>query len=68
MSDLPRGRPEPTRIFTIIYILTGLGVLVALPGALAQQCIRLTSEGGHARERLHELRHHDRPPDEGESQ
>ena len=56
-----------TQIFTIIYILTGLGVLVALLGALAQQYIRLKAEGGHTRERLSARRHHDRPPGEGES-
>ena len=56
---------DGTRIFTIIYILTGLGVLVALLGALAQQYIRLKTEGGHTRDRLSALRHRDRPADEG---
>jgi voltage-gated potassium channel len=59
---------DGTRIFTIIYILTGLGVLVALLGALAQQYIRLKAESGHTRERLSALRHRERPTDEGGSQ
>ena len=41
-----------TRVFTIIYILTGLGVLVALLSSVAQHYITLKVEGGHARERL----------------
>jgi voltage-gated potassium channel Kch len=56
---------DETRIFTIIYILTGLGVLVALLGALAQNYIRLKGEGHHARGRR--SRHHDQPLDEGGS-
>jgi voltage-gated potassium channel Kch len=60
---------DGTRIFTIIYILTGLGVLVALLSALAQQYIRLTTEHshGHSHERLSRRRQHDQPADEGES-
>jgi voltage-gated potassium channel Kch len=56
---------DETRIFTIIYILTGLGALVALLGALAQNYIRLKDEGHHARGRR--SRHHDQPLDEGGS-
>jgi voltage-gated potassium channel len=56
---------DGTQIFTIIYILTGLGVLVALLSSVAQQYIRQKGEGGHARERLSALRHRDRP-EEGE--
>ena len=41
-----------TQIFTIIYILTGLGVLVALLSSVAQQYIRQKAEGGKVRERL----------------
>jgi voltage-gated potassium channel len=42
-----------TQIFTIIYILTGFGVLVALLTSVAQQYIRLKHEGGpRARPRL----------------
>ena len=50
-----------TQIFTIIYILTGLGVLVALLSATAQQYIRLTTERGHTREHRRAHRHHDPP-------
>jgi voltage-gated potassium channel Kch len=53
-----------TQIFTIIYILTGLGVLVALLGSVAEQYIRQKAEGGHARDRLRARRHRDRPPEE----
>ena len=41
-----------TQIFTIIYILTGLGVLVALLSSVAQQYIAQKAEGGKVRERL----------------
>ena len=58
---------DGTRIFTIIYILTGLGVLVALGSSIAQHYIGLKAEGGHTRERLSAHRHRDRPPDEGGS-
>jgi voltage-gated potassium channel len=58
---------DGTRIFTIIYILTGLGVLVALGSSIAQHYIGLKAEGGHTRERLSARRHRDRPPDEGGS-
>jgi voltage-gated potassium channel Kch len=58
---------DGTRIFTIIYILMGLGVLVALGSSIARQYIGMKAEGGHTRERLHDLRHrHDPPPDDGE--
>jgi voltage-gated potassium channel len=59
---------DVTRIFTIIYILTGLGVLVALLSSLAQQYIRQKSEGGKTRDRLSAMRRRNRPPDEGGSQ
>ena len=49
-----------TQIFTIIYILTGLGVLVALLTSVAQQYIRQKSEGGGARARLSARRSRDR--------
>ena len=35
-----------TQIFTIVYILTGFGVLVALLTSVAQQYMRLKAEGG----------------------
>jgi voltage-gated potassium channel len=47
-----------TQIFTIIYILTGLGVLVALLSSIAQQYIRQKAAGGRVRERLGARRHH----------
>jgi voltage-gated potassium channel Kch len=47
-----------TQIFTIIYILTGIGVLVALLTSVAQQYIRQKAEGSHTRERLSAMRHH----------
>jgi voltage-gated potassium channel Kch len=46
-----------TQIFTIIYILTGLGVLVALLSSVAQQYIRQKGERGRVRERLSAHRH-----------
>jgi voltage-gated potassium channel Kch len=45
-----------TQIFTIIYILTGLGVFVALLASVAEQYIKQKSEGGGARERLRSRR------------
>jgi voltage-gated potassium channel len=53
-----------TQIFTIIYILTGLGVFVALLASVAEQYISQKTEGGGARERLRSRRR-DRPA-EGE--
>jgi voltage-gated potassium channel len=41
-----------TQIFTIVYILTGFGVLVALLTSVAQQYIAQKAESGSARERL----------------
>jgi voltage-gated potassium channel len=58
-----------SRIFTIIYIFIGLGVLVLFLSSLAQQYIRHKVElADHAQEHLSALRHHDQPPDEGGSQ
>jgi hypothetical protein len=50
-----------TQIFTIIYILTGLGVFVALLASVAQKYIEQKSEGGGARERLRARRRRDSP-------
>ena len=50
-----------TQIFTIIYILTGLGVLVALLSSVAQQFIRQKAEGGKVRERLDARRRRSQP-------
>jgi voltage-gated potassium channel len=41
-----------TQIFTIIYILTGLGVFVALLASVAEKYIQQKSESPGARERL----------------
>jgi voltage-gated potassium channel len=57
-----------TQIFTIIYILTGLGVLVALLSSVAQQYLRLKAEGDPMRERLHARRRRDRPAEEDRPQ
>ena len=46
-----------TQIFTVIYILTGFGVLVALLTSVAQQYLAQKAEGGRARARLRERRH-----------
>ena len=53
-----------TQIFTIIYILTGLGVFVALLASVAEKYIELKSEGGGARERLRSRRRRDRPAED----
>jgi voltage-gated potassium channel len=59
-----------SRIFTIIYIFIGLGVLVLFLSAIAQNYIRQKAEdAGRAREHLSARTHHDdQPPDEGRSQ
>lgn len=59
---------DVTRIFTIIYILTRLGVLVALLSSLAQQYIKQKSEGGTTRDPLSGIRRRNRPSDKGGSQ
>jgi voltage-gated potassium channel len=41
-----------TQIFTIIYILTGLGLLVALLSSVAQQYLRQKAERDPVRDRL----------------
>lgn len=43
---------DGTQIFTIIYILTGLGVLVAFLASVAENYIEQKAEGGGERERL----------------
>jgi voltage-gated potassium channel Kch len=52
-----------TEIFTIIYILTGLGVFVALLASVADQYIKQKSEGPSARDRLRARRSR-RTPDQ----
>ncbi len=50
-GDLHATSPG-TKIFTIIYILTGLGILVALLSSVAQQYLQQKAEVGKVRERL----------------
>ena len=52
-----------TQIFTIIYVLTGLGVFVALLASVAEQYVKQKSEGD-GRPRLRSRRR-DRPAEEG---
>ena len=54
-----------TQIFTIVYILTGFGVLVALLTSVAQQYLALKAEGGGARARLKARRGRHRPTEDG---
>jgi voltage-gated potassium channel len=49
-----------TQIFTIIYILTGFGVLVALLTSVAQQYLRQKAEADPVRARLRARRRRDR--------
>jgi voltage-gated potassium channel len=49
-----------TQIFTIIYILTGFGVLVALLTSVAQHYLRQKAERDPVRERLRARRRRDR--------
>ena len=46
-----------TQIFTIFYILTGIGVFVALLASVAQKYIEQKAESPSARERLSARRH-----------
>ena len=48
---------DGTQIFTIFYILTGIGVFVALLASVAQQYIEQKAERPSARERLSSRRH-----------
>ncbi|MDW5596262.1 potassium channel family protein [Conexibacter stalactiti] len=41
-----------TQLFTVVYILTGLGVLVALLSSVAEQYLSQRAEGRHAGARL----------------
>ena len=43
---------DGTQIFTIIYILTGLGILVALLASVAEHYVTQKAERSSARERL----------------
>ena len=56
---------EGAQIFTIVYILSGLGVLVALLASIAEQYIAQKAEGGRIRKRVSARRHRDLPTEEG---
>jgi voltage-gated potassium channel len=58
---------DATRIFTVIYILTGFGVLVALLTSVAQQYLSQKGERGGVRERVSARRHRGEPTEEGGS-
>jgi voltage-gated potassium channel len=53
-----------TQIFTIIYILTGLGILVALLSSIAQQYLKQKAEPRPARARRRAHRRRDLPSEE----
>ena len=53
-----------TQLFTIIYILTGLGVFVALLASVAEQYIKQKSESPGARDRLRARRRRSGPDQE----
>jgi voltage-gated potassium channel len=53
-----------TQIFTIIYILTGLGVLVALLSSVAQQYLKQKAEPRPGRARMRRRRQRDLPAEE----
>jgi voltage-gated potassium channel len=55
---------DVTRIFTIVYILTGFGVLVALLTSVAEKYLSLKAEGGRARPRLRGRRRRDPPTED----
>ena len=59
-GDFAPTSPE-TQIFTIVYILTGFGVLVALLTSVAEKYIEQKREGGGARGRLAARRERKRP-------
>ena len=59
-GDFTPTTPE-TQIFTIVYILTGFGVLVALLTSVAEKYIEQKAEGGGARARLAARRARKRP-------
>jgi voltage-gated potassium channel len=53
-----------TQLFTIIYILTGLGVFVALLASVAEQYIKQKSESPSPRDRLRARRRRSGPDQE----
>ena len=54
-----------TQIFTIVYILTGLGILVALLASVAEAYVKQKAEVGKVRQRLGSRRRSS--PEEGET-
>ena len=64
-GDFSPTTPE-TQIFTIIYILTGFGVLVALLTSVAQQYLKHKTESRPARARLRGRRGRDTESAAGE--
>lgn len=56
-GDLTPTTPG-TQIFTVIYVLIGIGVLLALLTSVAQAYIKQKAEAPGIRERLREHRHH----------
>jgi voltage-gated potassium channel len=58
---------EATQIFTIIYILTGFGVLVALLTSVAEKYLSQKAEGGGVRDRVSARRRRRRSTEEGGS-
>jgi voltage-gated potassium channel len=58
---------DATRIFTVIYILTGFGVLVALLTSVAQQYLSQKGGRGGVQERVSAHRQRRRPTEEGGS-
>ena len=58
-----------SRIFTIIYIFIGLGVLVAFVSSIAQHYMtQKIGDVDRVRKHLRAHSRHDQPPDEGGSQ
>jgi voltage-gated potassium channel len=55
---------DATQLFTIVYILTGLGVLVALLASVAEAYVEQKAEMGRVRQRLSERRSRKHSPEE----
>jgi voltage-gated potassium channel len=55
-GDLHRTT-DGTLLFTVVYILVGIGVLVALLTSVAQEYVKQKAEGPSTRERISGLRH-----------
>ena len=54
-----------TQIFTIVYILTGFGVLVALLTSVAEQYLALSPRGARERPHIRGRRNRDQPAGDG---